>query len=115
MALSSPRWFPVAVLLSVANLAGVWFAAGPGSELHATLHALLALGLGLWASRLQSQVRRPPPTELPAHLESLEGDLVGLRQDLIETQERLDFAERMLAQRPNQPEPVDRQGRRGPE
>src|SRR2546422_11197176 len=35
--------------------------------------------------------------ELPARLEALEAELNTLRQELSETQERLDFAERLLA------------------
>ena len=38
--------------------------------------------------------------ELPARLEALEAELNTLRQELSETQERLDFAERVLAQAP---------------
>jgi hypothetical protein len=33
-------------------------------------------------------------------LEALEGEMSNLRQELSEAQERLDFAERVLAQRP---------------
>ena len=38
--------------------------------------------------------------ELPARLEALEAELNTLRQELSETQERLDFAERLLARGP---------------
>ena len=34
---------------------------------------------------------------VPARLEALEHDVQGLHQDLAETQERLDFAERLLS------------------
>jgi hypothetical protein len=36
--------------------------------------------------------------ELSARLQTLEGEMDGVRQQLIDTQERLDFAERLLAQ-----------------
>jgi len=41
---------------------------------------------------------RPESTsaEVTARLEALEGDVHGLHQELAETQERLDFAERLL-------------------
>jgi len=36
------------------------------------------------------------PADVPARLEALEGEVQRLQQDLSETQERLDFAERVL-------------------
>jgi hypothetical protein len=36
--------------------------------------------------------------ELSGRVQALEGEMDGMRQQLIETQERLDFAERLLAQ-----------------
>jgi hypothetical protein len=38
-----------------------------------------------------------PPSEVTARVEELERVLHGLQQELAETQERLDFAERLLA------------------
>ena len=35
--------------------------------------------------------------ELSARVQALEGEMDGMRQQLMETQERLDFAERLLA------------------
>jgi hypothetical protein len=102
MTFKPATWYPIAVVLSVANLVGVVFAAQPW---HAATHAVLALGFGLWAQRL-----RPGPggSDLPARLEALEaeigklealeGEVSRMRQELSETQERLDFAERLLAQ-----------------
>ncbi|PYO40388.1 MAG: hypothetical protein DMD33_17870 [Gemmatimonadetes bacterium] len=97
-------WFPIAAGLSVINLVGVGvFASDPG---HATIHAVLALAFGLWAQRLRQ--RSTPSNELPPRLEALEAEVNALRHELNETQERLDFAERMLAQ--------SREGRRvGPQ
>jgi len=97
MTFKSPLWFPIAVILSGANLASVWFAARPGEPWHAAGHAALAVAFALWAQRLR---RGPRVQELPAGLETLELDVGDLRRELSETQERLDFAERMLSQAP---------------
>ena len=88
-------WYPIATLLSVGNLAAVWFAAGPAEPLHATIHAALALAFGLWAQRLRLGRRGG---ELWAQIEPLELEVSQMRQQLSEAQERLDFAERLLAQ-----------------
>jgi uncharacterized membrane protein YhiD involved in acid resistance len=90
-------WYPIAVVLSVINLAGAGFAAGQAQPWHATIHAALALAFGLWAQRLR---QRPGGSELQAGLEALEVEVSKMRQELSETQERLDFAERLLAQGP---------------
>ncbi len=100
-------WYPIAVVLSVINLVAVWFATGPAQPWHATIHAVLALASGLWAHRLRQgrggskrQVGLEAVEALDA-LEALEAEMSNLRQELSETQERLDFAERMLAQGPD--------------
>jgi hypothetical protein len=98
-------WYPIAVALSVLNVAAVWFAAQPAEPWHATIHAALAVAFGLWAQRLR---RGPGGSELQARLEALEVEVNALHQELGETQERLDFAERMLAQGP-EPRRVDRE------
>ena len=90
-------WYPIAVVLSVINLVGVGFAAGQAQPWHAASHAALALAFGLWAQRLR---QGPGGSELRARLEALEGEVSGMREELSETQERLDFAERLLAQGP---------------
>ena len=36
-------WYPIAAVLSVVNLAAIWFAAAPGEPAHATLHGALAV------------------------------------------------------------------------
>jgi hypothetical protein len=88
-------WYPIAVALSAVNVVAVWFAARPGEPLHATTHAVLAVAFGLWAQRLR---RGPRRVELEAELDALELDVIAMRQELGEAQERLDFAERLLAQ-----------------
>src|SRR5438445_5825885 len=83
-------WYPIAVVLSVFNLVSVAIVAEPW---HATIHAALALGFGLWAQRLR---QRPGRSELPARPEALEAELDTLQQQLGERRERRDFAERRL-------------------
>ena len=87
-------WRPIAAILSVVNIVAVGFAAGSAEPWHAATHAVLAVALGLWAQHL-----RPGPAGggNPARLEEIETELGSLRQELLETQERLDFAERVLA------------------
>lgn len=98
-------WYPIAVLLSVANLVAVAFTAGPAQPWHATIHAALALGFGSWAHRLRlgsggSDLRaRLEGLEAEvSRLDALEADVSMLRQELSEAQERLEFTERLLAQ-----------------
>lgn len=90
-------WYPIAIVLSVGNLAGVGFAAAAAEPWHATIHATLAVVCGLWAHRLR---RSPGGGDLQARFEALEAEVGRLGQELSETQERLDFAERVLAQAP---------------
>jgi hypothetical protein len=96
-------WYPIAIALSVINLVGAGFAVGQAEPWHATIHAALGLAFGLWAQRLR---QGSGGSELQARVEALEaevgelGGLGDLRQELSEMQERLDFAERLLAQGP---------------
>jgi len=106
MTFRSPLWYPAALLLSAINLGAVWFAAEPGEPWHAVTHAALAVAFAVWAQRLRA--RAMAPAELPPGLEAidaLDADVDSLRNALAETQERLDFAERMLAQRVERREP----------
>ena len=103
MALNPKTWYPIAVVLTVVNVVGAAAAAGD-TWWHAGAHAGFAVGFGLWAQRLR--LRRDTSQDQTAlgasdneRLEVLEDELTRLRQELSETQERLDFAERMLAQR----------------
>jgi hypothetical protein len=47
-------------------------------------------------ARIRATRQELPSGEITARLEALEGDVHGLHQELAETQERLDFAERLL-------------------
>lgn len=101
-------WYPIAVVLSVLNVAAGWFAAQSAEPLHASTHAALAVAFGLWAQHLRQARRQDRRSDLQAGLESLEVEVGALRQELSEVQERLDFAERMLTQAP-EPRRVDPQ------
>lgn len=97
-------WFPISAVLSVINVGAIAFAMG--EPWHAMAHGALAVGFGVWAQRLkqrrdagegqQAVEALPPETE---RMEMLEGELSRMRQELADAQERLDFTERMLAQR----------------
>src|SRR6266699_1607947 len=76
MAFKPTTWYPIAVVLSVVNLAGAGFAIGQSQPEHAAIHVALAVAFGVWARSLRPR----PEKELPG------------------TQERLDFVERLLAQ-----------------
>jgi hypothetical protein len=105
MTFKSKIWGPIAVVLSGINLVAVGFAAGAAEPWHAAIHAGVALGFGLWAQRLR-QGRGSGSgsgSELQAGLEALEAEVSRLGQDLSEMQERLDFTERVLAQRQEAP------------
>jgi membrane protein implicated in regulation of membrane protease activity len=91
-------WFPIAALLSGLNIVAVWFAARPGETWHATLHAVLAVAFAYWAQRLRQRATEAARASTDEGLGVLEGEMGTLRQELAETQERLDFAERMLVQ-----------------
>ena len=47
-------------------------------------------------TRIRATRPELPSGEVTARLDALEGDVHGLHQELAETQERLDFAERLL-------------------
>ena len=91
------RWQPIAVGLSVLNVAGAGYAVALVEPAHAGIHVVLAVAFAFWARRLRS---RPGGSELEDRIDAFEIDMSRLRQELSETHERLDFAERLLAQRP---------------
>lgn len=95
MALKSPAWRWGAIALSALNFAGLGMAVGATEPWHAALHAVLALGFGVGAARLRDM---RSPEKRSTGLDTLDAEVGELRQQLLETQDRLDFAERMLAQ-----------------
>jgi hypothetical protein len=97
MKLKSPLWLPVAMVLSAVNLVAVGLAAATAEPWHAAGHAGLALGFGLWAERRRQSRRLGDGAEVLEALDAIETDVSKLREDLTETQERLDFTERLLA------------------
>lgn len=97
MTFKPETWQPIAWVLTAVNLAGAGFAMGTAEPMHAAAHAGLALAFGLWARRLRVG---PVGADRQAQFEDLEAEVSDLRQELSEAQERLDFTERMLAQRP---------------
>jgi hypothetical protein len=88
-------WQPIAAALSVVNVAAAGFAARSAEPWHAALHAALAVAFGVWALRLR---QGDSGGEVEARLEALEIEMGNVRRELGEAQERLDFAERLLAQ-----------------
>jgi hypothetical protein len=99
-------WRPIALGLALLNVVATGFAADAAEPVHAAVHAGFAFLFGYWASHLK---RRVPGAGRDGGLEALGGEVDDLRRELGEAQERLDFAERMLAQRPPESLRVDRE------
>jgi len=101
MALNPKVWYPIALGATILNVVSAAVFTGA----HAGAHAVLAFGFGLWALRLRQratsgermQVEAGTTQQLQEGFEALEGEVTRLRQELSETQERVDFVERMLA------------------
>lgn len=93
-------WHPIALVLAVGNFAGAAFALTSAEPWHAAIHVGLGLAAVLWAERLKLQRRRDGNELQEERLDMLEAAVTDLQRELGETQERLDFAERMLAQQP---------------
>lgn len=98
-------WYPIAVVLSAVNAVAILFTAGPGQPLHAGAHAALAVAFGVWANRLRhgaggslSEARLDALEADVSRFQGIEGEVSKLRQELSELHERIDFAERVLAQ-----------------
>lgn len=58
-------------------------------------------------TKLRAEAQRPelPHPEVEARLAALEDEIHSLRQEVLEANERMDFAERLLARRSTVPEP----------
>ena len=97
MSLNPKIWQPVAAVLSLGNLVAVWFAAQPAEAWHASLHAVLAVGFALGAQRLGTRRRAASIGGESLSAEVLD-ELSILGSEVAELSERLDFAERVLAQ-----------------
>src|SRR6267143_1519302 len=91
-------WIPIAWVLSLVNIGGVWFAATQGEPLHVTVHAVLAVAFALGAQRLYAR-QRPEhrsrvvnPTDQGQTLEDVEarlGELEQLKQRMTDLEERV--------------------------
>jgi len=96
--------FQILFWLSALNLIFLGYALP--NVLHAAGHGLLALGFGLWARRvwrdsrggLEEALPEAPGSDNEARFADLGDEVSELRRQLSETQERLDFAERLLVQ-----------------
>ncbi len=98
-------WHPIAIGLAVINAGAAAFAAAQAEPWHATVHVGLAAAFWLWAQRLRFRLEQPQAmvgSEILDRLDALESEVGGMRRELGEAQERLDFAERVLAQQPEQ-------------
>jgi hypothetical protein len=95
----------LAIVLSWINLAGLVMAVVAGEMMHAAAHVAVGAGLYMWIKRLDESARDGDDVSEDGdagRIEGLENEVDDLRRELTEAQERLDFAERMLAQRPPQ-------------
>jgi hypothetical protein len=96
-------WIPVAWVLSVGNLFGALFAMRmtPVAPWHPALHLALAVGFAVGARHLMARRRAGTLDEqLQQTLdqnEQLQQTLDAVQQRVYELEERVDFAERLLA------------------
>lgn len=100
-------WIPIAWLASAVNLGAVWFAAAPGEPMHATVHAALAVGFGLGARHLQNRHRALlQDQQLQEVLDEnayLEATSETMQARVWELEERVDFADGLLARQIDSP------------
>ena len=65
---------------------------------------ILVAAIGTWGAvkiaKIMAHSRVTGDPDTTAHLQALDQEVGTLRREMIETQERLDFAERLLAQGP---------------
>ena len=91
MWLKHRAWIPVAWVIAVGNLVAVGPAAAAAEPLHASIHAVLAGLFALGAGRLMARRSFRPDDERLKHA------FAEMHDRLLELEERVDFAERMLA------------------
>lgn len=103
--IGSTIWRRIAIVLAVINVAGAVFALASGEGWHAGIHVSLAIVFGLAAQRLKEGSRggaagsvQQQLDDQAAALEDAKRTLANQANQLNELQERVDFAERMLAQ-----------------
>ena len=64
------------------------------------LVAAIAMSGAVKIAKIKAQGRLAEDPDTAAHLRALDQEVGTLRQEMLETQERLDFAERLLAKGP---------------
>lgn len=105
-------WIPVSWALAAANLGAIWFAAADGEAAHATGHGVLAVLLTLGAKYLADRrARQVAGPDLQAALDDndeLRGTVDSLHGRLAELEERVEFSERLLAERREVVSPIER-------
>jgi membrane protein implicated in regulation of membrane protease activity len=95
----NPRiWLPLSRILAVVNVGAVWFAAQAAEPTHATIHAALAAAFAVWSERVRQRRVSISEAALADMQDQLEGLQAESRGQVAELQDRLDFAERLLAQ-----------------
>jgi hypothetical protein len=103
-------WRSIALALTGINVAGLGYAAALGEPWHAATHAALTLVFGWWAHRLWQGPGGSEFARVKQELEQQAGALEEARNalasqsaELMELQERVDFAERLLTQMRDRP------------
>lgn len=103
----------IAIVLSVINAGGLIAALGAGEPLHAFAHMAAGAGLLMWLRHISTQIRaggdeyeQVADAADRERIAGLENEVDQLRRELAEAQERMDFTERMLAQRARPITPV---------
>lgn len=97
-------WIPVAWILSLANIASIWFAAQAAEPWHATAHGLAAVLFGLGARHLAQRNMPAVEADVAGRLRELEAQLSDIDRlpapegRINELEERLDFMERALVE-----------------
>jgi hypothetical protein len=95
----NPRiWVPLSGILAGVNVGATWFAAQAAEPTHATIHAALAVAFALWSARLRQGRASSGEAALADMQLQLEDIQAESRGQVAELQDRLDFAERLLAQ-----------------
>ncbi len=93
-------WIPIAWALAGVNVVAVWFAAQPGEAWHATTHAALAVGCALGARYLTARQRSGTAADrledTMEQNEALAESAEEMQGRLLELEERVDFAERLM-------------------
>jgi hypothetical protein len=99
----TPRLWAIAVGLSVVNLVGAGFALGQAEPAHAGIHVVAALAFGIWSRRLRRGPQEGQFDEARLELEEQTRARLAIVDQLetrvSELENRLDFTERLLAER----------------